>query len=164
MSLSAPRSRDRTGTLTTNTMCVRKVLLMDASATDSSRPGGARAASCLVELEVDGNDYAPEGAVRLVGDPGTPKYGGGDDFAAANGNGGGGGTVSRHPAAEFGALEDLARVASLCNEARVSWDPDNRRYARTGEPTEARRSCPRNTGLQRKALRLHSCGPDAHCR
>jgi len=86
---------DKTGTLTTNEMCCQRLVL----------PVSAIAMKVHV---VEGNTYAPVGAVRDLQV---------DWF--------------RHR-----ALQALAKCAAICNQSRLSVDGDGR-YIRAGEPTEA---------------------------
>mmetsp|Transcript_9814 Transcript_9814/g.26681 ORF Transcript_9814/g.26681 Transcript_9814/m.26681 type:complete len:1042 (-) Transcript_9814:320-3445(-) len=91
---------DKTGTLTTNQMTAVSLVHV-----------GASAAEALVEYEVEGTSYRPEG--RVVGLPGGKA------------------------AASQRSLLALSKVFSLCNEARVTYNAEADKYERVGEPTEA---------------------------
>lgn len=86
---------DKTGTLTTNEMVVRSMVMVQ------NRKGE------LFEANVDGHDYGPDGDVQGLDDMQSP------------------------------ALQDFARCAAMCNDSIVTYDKDEDKYVRQGEPTEA---------------------------
>jgi len=106
---------DKTGTMTTNQMAVQRVLVITAG-----MPSPA-----MLEFEVEGTDYTPKGRVSLVG-------GGGGGGSAATASASGKKDATLHP-----SLSDLARIASLCNEAKLDFDMRTRKFTFLGEPTEA---------------------------
>jgi Ca2+ transporting ATPase len=71
--------------------------------------------NAILEFEVEGTDYTPKGRVALMGSSATTNK-----------------KDSAHP-----ALADLARIASLCNEAKLDYDVRTRKFTFLGEPTEA---------------------------
>ncbi|CAN0446196.1 unnamed protein product, partial [Scytosiphon promiscuus] len=40
-------------------------------------------------------------------------------------------------AMEHGGMRDLASVCAVCNDAQIVFDPEEGKYGRIGEPTEA---------------------------
>lgn len=86
---------DKTGTLTTNEMCCKKLALPTS-------------ASALRTYAVEGHSYAPVGNVQGL----------------------------QHDWEKNAGLKMFAKVATMCNQARLSIDEDGR-YVRAGEPTEA---------------------------
>lgn len=91
---------DKTGTLTTNQMSVNKVVFV-------SEDG-----SGLEEIDVEGTNFAPEGALTFRGQP------------------------FQNPAGASSTIAQLTEVAALCNEAKLAYDPKNGTYNLVGEPTE----------------------------
>jgi len=107
---------DKTGTLTTNQMAARKIILATEIASGSS-PG-------FVDFDVEGSSYTPIGTVKLAASKQSSpsvKYA----------------PPIEDPAAAYPGLTDLARVASLCNDSRLEYDAVQNRFVCTGEPTEA---------------------------
>lgn len=91
---------DKTGTLTTNQMSVNKVVFLNSIGTG------------VLELDVQGSTFAPEGDVLLKG----TKV---DNFATSS-----------------IAARKLLEVAALCNDSRLAFDSKNRTFSIVGEPTE----------------------------
>lgn len=91
---------DKTGTLTTNQMSVNKVVFLNSLGTG------------VLELDVQGSTFAPEGDILLNGD----KV---ENFAASS-----------------IAARKLLEVAALCNDSRLAFDSKNRTFSIVGEPTE----------------------------
>jgi len=98
---------DKTGTLTTNRMSVRHIIVATATS-----PQGA---PTFVNFEVDGEDYSPQGKITNTSNK----------------------SVIQQPALQHPILADVAFISALCNESQLYWDEANRRFERTGEPTEA---------------------------
>ncbi len=98
---------DKTGTLTTNRMSVRHVIVA-TSVTPINAP-------TFIDFEVDGEDFSPQGKITNT----TTK------------------SVVQNPASDHPILADVACVSALCNESQLFWDDSHRRFERTGEPTEA---------------------------
>ncbi|GME32568.1 Calcium-transporting p-type ATPAse [Neofusicoccum parvum] len=90
---------DKTGTLTTNQMSVNKVVFVNEDG------------NSLEEVDVEGTNFAPEGALTYRGKP------------------------FENPAA-LPTIAQLTEVAALCNEAKLAYDPKNGTYNLVGEPTE----------------------------
>ncbi|KAK0650066.1 Calcium-transporting ATPase sarcoplasmic/endoplasmic reticulum type [Lasiodiplodia hormozganensis] len=91
---------DKTGTLTTNQMSVNKVVFVNEDG------------SGLEEIDVEGTNFAPEGALTFRGQP------------------------FQNPAGASSTIAQLTEVAALCNEAKLAYDPKNGTYNLVGEPTE----------------------------
>jgi P-type Ca2+ transporter type 2A len=92
---------DKTGTLTTNQMSVSKVFVLEESC------------KTLLELDVEGTTFSPEGSVLLNG------------------------KAIPSPAASNASVRALAEIAAVCNDAGISYDSNTGTYSRIGEPTEA---------------------------
>ncbi|KAJ7098093.1 hypothetical protein B0H15DRAFT_902178 [Mycena belliarum] len=92
---------DKTGTLTTNQMCVSRFLVVDGH-TATPR-----------EYTVEGSTFSPYGSVTSAD-----------------------GTVA---SAELksDAIQRLAEISSVCNDAKVIYNVDKAAYVNVGEPTEA---------------------------
>eukprot|EP00177_Eucheuma_denticulatum_P006525 GFKZ01011882.1.p1 GENE.GFKZ01011882.1~~GFKZ01011882.1.p1 ORF type:complete len:1010 (+),score=174.51 GFKZ01011882.1:448-3477(+) len=97
---------DKTGTLTTNMMSVRRVLVAGGDETDS--------ALSVQEYEVSGSTLEPEGQFTANGMSTAVKDIGLTDPLIA----------------------ELAEVSTLCNDASLTFDQENKRYDRIGEGTE----------------------------
>ncbi|CAO3589864.1 unnamed protein product [Absidia cylindrospora] len=93
---------DKTGTLTTNSMNVTRVVSL------------RNAAGKLDELIVSGTSYDPIGDITLAN-----------------------GLVASSLPAKSQVVRDIARICSLCNDARITYDNINDSYQNIGEPTEA---------------------------
>ncbi|KAK7522152.1 uncharacterized protein IWZ02DRAFT_413169 [Phyllosticta citriasiana] len=91
---------DKTGTLTTNQMSVNKVVFFGDSA------------ASLEEIDVEGTNLAPEGALTYKGQP------------------------MLDPAVGSRTLTQITQIAALCNEAKLAYDSKNGNYSLVGEPTE----------------------------
>ncbi|EON69187.1 Ca2+ transporting ATPase, sarcoplasmic/endoplasmic reticulum [Coniosporium apollinis CBS 100218] len=91
---------DKTGTLTTNQMSVNKIVFINEDG------------SGLEEINVEGTNFAPDGAITFRG----------KDI--------------ENPAAAFATVAKLSEVAAICNEAKLSFDPKSGNYSIVGEPTE----------------------------
>jgi len=91
---------DKTGTLTTNQMSVNKIVYIN------------EAGNGLEELDVEGTNFAPEGAVSLNG------------------------KILDNPAAISSTVARMTEVAALCNDAQLSYDQNTGAYNNVGEPTE----------------------------
>lgn len=91
---------DKTGTLTTNQMSVNRIVYVNEAGND------------LEELDVEGTNFAPEGAVSK------------------------GGKTIDHPAATSTTVAQMMEVAAVCNDAELSYDSKTGLYANIGEPTE----------------------------
>jgi P-type Ca2+ transporter type 2A len=91
---------DKTGTLTTNQMSANKIVFIEEDG------------KSLEEIDVEGTNFAPEGAVSFRGE------------------------VIDHPASYSSTMLQLAEVVALCNDSRLSLDSKNGTYAIVGEPTE----------------------------
>jgi Ca2+ transporting ATPase len=91
---------DKTGTLTTNQMSVNKIVYLSEAGND------------LVELDVEGTTFAPEGRITSNG---LPVY----DVAAKS-----------------ATIFQMAEVAAICNDARLSFDSKTNTYSNVGESTE----------------------------
>jgi Ca2+ transporting ATPase len=91
---------DKTGTLTTNQMSVNKIVLVNGDGSE------------LEEINVEGTNFAPEGAISFRG------------------------KVLENPASFSSTMLQLAEVIALCNEARLSLDSKHGTYSIVGEPTE----------------------------
>jgi Ca2+ transporting ATPase len=81
-------------------MSVRKVAFFDQK-------------DALLELDVTGNTYGPEGLVKH------------------NSN------ILKNPVAQFPALEELSTICSTCNDSKITYNAANDSFNRIGEPTEA---------------------------
>ncbi|TPX38290.1 hypothetical protein SmJEL517_g00074 [Synchytrium microbalum] len=92
---------DKTGTLTTNQMSARKIMLVDTSN--------------LVEFDVEGTTYGPEG--RVYYQSGKP--------------------CDRDVLSSQPVLNELAHIACLCNDAKIVYDESLDQFQKVGEPTEA---------------------------
>jgi Ca2+ transporting ATPase len=68
----------------------------------------------LHEYLVEGTSFSPEGEVRSVD-----------------------GKAIENPSASDPTIATLARIAALCNDSKISYDPSTNTYARVGEATEA---------------------------
>ncbi|KAJ6546503.1 Ca-transporting ATPase [Mycena vulgaris] len=92
---------DKTGTLTTNQMCVSRFLVIDGR-TASPR-----------EYTVEGTTFSPYGSVT-----------------SADG---------KEASAELksDAIQRLAEISSICNDAKIVYNADKAAYTNVGEPTEA---------------------------
>ncbi|KAJ7470580.1 Ca-transporting ATPase [Mycena latifolia] len=92
---------DKTGTLTTNQMCVSRFLVIDGR-TASPR-----------EYSVEGTTFSPYGSVT-----------------SADG---------KEASAELkaDAVQRLAEISSVCNDAKIVYNADKAAYVNVGEPTEA---------------------------
>jgi len=93
---------DKTGTLTTNMMSVSKVCVV----------GSADRPEAMVDFDVTGNSYAPEGVVLDAG-----------------------GALVDHPA-DMPSVLHLAMCASLCNDSAVQYNGETHAYDKIGESTE----------------------------
>eukprot|EP00918_Siedleckia_nematoides_P053959 GHVU01117916.1.p1 GENE.GHVU01117916.1~~GHVU01117916.1.p1 ORF type:complete len:1010 (+),score=272.33 GHVU01117916.1:859-3888(+) len=100
---------DKTGTLTTNEMSC----LVFYVPSNQFTAGGD---SSLLRYTVDGTTYAPVGRITPPAAASPPTF--------------------SHITEEAVSLQWLARVCSLCNDARLTVD-SHKRYHRQGEPTEA---------------------------
>uniref|UniRef100_A0A7S2W2D4 Cation-transporting P-type ATPase N-terminal domain-containing protein n=1 Tax=Mucochytrium quahogii TaxID=96639 RepID=A0A7S2W2D4_9STRA len=109
---------DKTGTLTTNQMLVQKIVVVTANSDEKS---SRRLDPQFVEMDVDGTDYNPSGKVRMH----APHMQQGQE------------TIIQSPASEHPCVLEIARIAALCNESTLEYDPVNHQFTRTGEPTEA---------------------------
>lgn len=103
---------DKTGTLTTNMMSVQRVLVSDALDGD-----GDDARISLREFELAGNTLEPTGQFRLISAPGFGK-----SFT--------------DPAVNHSVLAEAAEVATVCNDASLTYDESKQHYDRIGEGTE----------------------------
>ncbi|EKG14751.1 ATPase P-type K/Mg/Cd/Cu/Zn/Na/Ca/Na/H-transporter [Macrophomina phaseolina MS6] len=91
---------DKTGTLTTNQMSVNKVVFVGDDG------------NSLEEIDVEGTNFAPEGALTFRGKP------------------------FENPAGQSSTIAQLTEVAALCNEAKLAYDAKSGTYSLVGEPTE----------------------------
>lgn len=91
---------DKTGTLTTNQMSVNKIVYLSESGND------------LVELDVEGTTFEPEGRIFSNG---LPVY---------------------DAAAKSTTIFQMTEVAAICNDARIAYDGKGNSYSNVGEPTE----------------------------
>ncbi|KAH6583557.1 hypothetical protein BASA61_007943 [Batrachochytrium salamandrivorans] len=92
---------DKTGTLTTNQMSVRKVMVF-------------KQANAMLNIEIQGNTYGPEGRVLLDGSP-----------APAN-------LLVDNP-----SLNELTHICAICNDSKIIYDEETDTFQKIGEPTEA---------------------------
>ncbi len=125
---------DKTGTLTTNAMCVQKICVVDRTKqrSSSSRNGGSSAnagssTSLLREFDVEGNSYAPNGLI-LEASNGviSPRQ---QRFNPINKD------VVKHPA-DLPSVLHLSICASLCNDSTLTFDLNKREFVKIGESTE----------------------------
>ena len=125
---------DKTGTLTTNAMCVQKMCVVDRTKqrSSSSRNGGSSAnagssTSLLREFDVEGNSYAPNGLI-LEASNGviSPRQ---QRFNPINKD------VVKHPA-DLPSVLHLSICASLCNDSTLTFDLNKREFVKIGESTE----------------------------
>ena len=125
---------DKTGTLTTNAMCVQKICVVDRTKqrSSSSRNGGSSAnagssTSLLREFDVEGNSYAPNGLI-LEASNGviSPRQ---QQFNPINKD------VVKHPA-DLPSVLHLSICASLCNDSTLTFDLNKREFVKIGESTE----------------------------
>ncbi|KAF2149818.1 calcium transporter ATPase [Myriangium duriaei CBS 260.36] len=91
---------DKTGTLTTNQMSVNRVVYIN------------EAGDGLEELDVEGTNFSPEGAISMDG------------------------KVLENFAGQSATIAQLAEVAAVCNDAQLSYDTKTNTYSNVGEPTE----------------------------
>ncbi|KAF4547747.1 E1-E2 ATPase-like protein 4 [Elsinoe fawcettii] len=91
---------DKTGTLTTNQMSVNRIVYINENGDG------------LVELDVEGTNFSPEGAISLNG------------------------KVLDNPAGTSATIGQMAEVAAICNDAQLSYDAKTNTYNNVGEPTE----------------------------
>lgn len=91
---------DKTGTLTTNQMSVNKIVYLNEAGND------------LVEVDVEGTTFAPQGNVVFKGE------------------------VVHDIAAESTTIFQMAEVSAICNDAKLAYDPKTGTYSNVGEPTE----------------------------
>ncbi|KAF2671508.1 calcium-translocating P-type ATPase [Microthyrium microscopicum] len=91
---------DKTGTLTTNQMSVAKIVYIGETGSN------------LVELDVQGTSFAPEGKVTYNG------------------------KVIQQPTVDIPTIAQIAEVAAICNEAVLSFDQTTGAHSIVGEPTE----------------------------
>ncbi|PIA17193.1 endoplasmic reticulum calcium ATPase [Coemansia reversa NRRL 1564] len=99
---------DKTGTLTTNQMCVSRLVVLDGA-------GKVR------ELEVSGSNFSPMG--HVVGPSGGAVANAAVDAAVLPGS--------------TAALRDVVLVSALCNNASIAYSVEKDAYHHVGEPTEA---------------------------
>ncbi|KAI8816876.1 uncharacterized protein EV422DRAFT_607415 [Fimicolochytrium jonesii] len=92
---------DKTGTLTTNQMSVRRVLVWNTVSSPS-------------EYQVEGTSFGPIGRVLQKGVQ-----------------------VDRDVLVHNSALNELAHICTLCNDATITYDEETDQYQKIGEPTEA---------------------------
>jgi len=135
---------DKTGTLTTNAMCVQKMCVVDRTKPSSrNNTGGAATSSgrdinnndsmqhttLLREFDVEGNSYAPDGLI-LEASIGiiSPRQ---QRFNTNNV----GKDVVKHPA-DLPSVLHLSICASLCNDSTLTFDLNKHEYAKIGESTE----------------------------
>jgi len=122
---------DKTGTLTTNQMVIQKVIVATGvgSSSDFGSTSSKRDLSFL-EFDVEGANYFPVGAVSHS----RPERKLSIETGARRRS-----SLMLHeaPASVHPALTDLSRIAALCNESRLDFDPSTKQFVRTGEPTEA---------------------------
>lgn len=137
---------DKTGTLTTNQMTVKKMVTVsdagggkrrrlqededededediffhDSYSDDDEDQTAPSSSHTLVESPVEGVGYEPSGHIEGLTDEEEA-----DEGAGING----------HMSAPN--LQDLATIASLCNEAALEYKEDIGQFGRIGEPTEA---------------------------
>ena len=125
---------DKTGTLTTNAMCVQKMCVVDRTKqrSNSSRNGGSSvnvgsSTSLLREFDVEGNSYAPNGLI-LEASNGviSPRQ---QRFNPINKD------VVKHPA-DLPSVLHLSICASLCNDSTLTFDLNKREFVKIGESTE----------------------------
>ena len=125
---------DKTGTLTTNAMCVQKMCVVDRTKqrSSSSRNGGSSAnvsssTPLLREFDVEGNSYAPNGLI-LEASNGviSPRQ---QRFNPINKD------VVKHPA-DLPSVLHLSICASLCNDSTLTFDLNKREFVKIGESTE----------------------------
>ena len=125
---------DKTGTLTTNAMCVQKICVVDRTKqrSNSSRNGGSSvnvgsSTSLLREFDVEGNSYAPNGLI-LEASNGviSPRQ---QRFNPINKD------VVKHPA-DLPSVLHLSICASLCNDSTLTFDLNKREFVKIGESTE----------------------------
>jgi len=126
---------DKTGTLTTNAMCVQKMCVVDRTKQRSSSTGskggngasGSSNAPLLREFDVEGNSYAPNGLI-LEASNGviSPRQ---QRFNSIDRD------VVKHPA-DLPSVLHLSICASLCNDSTLTFDLNKREYAKIGESTE----------------------------
>lgn len=98
---------DKTGTLTTNMMSVRRVIVANGIDNETGRVK-------MQELAVSGNTLEPKGEFTVVG---TSKK-------LAN------------PTVESPVYAEMAEISTLCNDSSLTYDVENRHYDRIGEGTE----------------------------
>ncbi|KAJ3062458.1 hypothetical protein HK102_008760, partial [Quaeritorhiza haematococci] len=98
---------DKTGTLTTNQMSVRRVLTMDSP-------------NDFHELSVSGSTYGPEGLVFVVSHTAHTKI-----------------PADRNILVQKPVLNELAHICALCNDSRIVYDENADAFSKLGEPTEA---------------------------
>lgn len=91
---------DKTGTLTTNQMSVNRIVYINESGDG------------LEELDVQGTNYSPEGAISFNGQ------------------------VLNNPAGQSTTIAQMCEVAAVCNDAQLSYDSKTNTYNNVGEPTE----------------------------
>mmetsp|Transcript_35412 Transcript_35412/g.67767 ORF Transcript_35412/g.67767 Transcript_35412/m.67767 type:complete len:1022 (+) Transcript_35412:120-3185(+) len=98
---------DKTGTLTTNMMCVSRVCVV----------GSLDAAPNCITYEVTGNSFSPEGVITQAAGPGGERE------------------AVMHPA-DCPALLHVAMCSSLCNDSQVQYNQDTAQYEKIGESSE----------------------------
>ncbi|KAJ2978650.1 hypothetical protein NQ176_g3700 [Zarea fungicola] len=91
---------DKTGTLTTNQMSVNKIVYLNEKGTD------------LIELDVEGTTFAPQGDVRSDG------------------------KVVKNLTETSSTVQQMAEVGALCNNAHLAYDAKTGTYSNIGEATE----------------------------
>jgi Ca2+ transporting ATPase len=101
---------DKTGTLTTNQMCVEKVCAIKAISGDD----------WANEFSVDGSSFEPIGAVRSF-----------------NSHTGQAGPEVLSTTGDAAVLERVARICCLCNNSRIEQVKDKDEWQKVGESTEA---------------------------
>lgn len=92
---------DKTGTLTTNQMSVSRMFIFNQVASDNHD---------LLQFEVSGTTYSPEGSISLKGKPIN--------------------------CADYDALVELATICSLCNDSNLDFNEAKQVYEKVGEATE----------------------------
>ncbi|KAJ1961799.1 hypothetical protein GGI12_003041 [Dipsacomyces acuminosporus] len=100
---------DKTGTLTTNQMSVTRVVVLNSE-------------GHIHEFEVTGSDFSPAGNVIDTVSGQTVFNAAADDTSVPG---------------STRALQDLALVSALCNDATISYQHEKNYYHHVGEPTEA---------------------------